>query len=104
NDGVLGKVLGPVERLTYRVLRVDPTVEQDWKAYARALVWFSAASAAFVYLFSRFQGHLPLNPTSAAAMNPALSFNTAWSFTTNTNWQNYSGEAQASYLTQLAAL
>jgi potassium-transporting ATPase potassium-binding subunit len=102
--GVAGRVFGPLERGVYRLLRVDPSVEQDWKGYAKSVVWFSAASFLFVYLFSRFQGHLPLNPVSAPALNPATSFNTAWSFTTNTNWQNYSGESQASYLTQMAAL
>jgi K+-transporting ATPase ATPase A chain len=102
--GVLGRVLGPLERLTYRVLRVDPAVEQDWRSYARSLVVFSGASVVVLYVLQRVQGSLPLNPDGMSAVRPDIAFNTAWSFVTNTNWQNYGGESTMSYLTQMVGL
>jgi K+-transporting ATPase ATPase A chain len=97
-------VMGPVERLTYRLAGVDPAREQDWKCYAVALLLFNAAGVLFVYLLQRLQGILPLNPQDLAAVSPDLAFNTAVSFATNTNWQSYGGETTMSYLTQMLAL
>src|SRR3984957_9296564 len=83
---------GFVERPVYRLLRTGPDQEQSWKRYAGSLVIFSAVSIAFTYLIIRIQGSLPLNPQHLGAVPPALSWNTAASFVTNTNWQNYGGE------------
>ncbi|MFN8111241.1 MAG: potassium-transporting ATPase subunit KdpA [Thermoleophilia bacterium] len=102
--GVLGTVLGPVERLTYRALRVDPAHEQDWKGYARSLLSFTGVSVLVLYLLLRLQGHLPLNPDGMSGVRPDIAFNTAWSFVTNTNWQNYAGENTMSYLSQMVGL
>lgn len=98
-------VLRPVERLCYRLTGVSEQTEQRWTQYAGSLLAFSFFSFLFVYLMQRLQGVLPLNPAGlGAAMTPDLAFNTAVSFTTNTNWQAYSGEAMMSYLVQMAAL
>ncbi|MEW6440072.1 MAG: potassium-transporting ATPase subunit KdpA [bacterium] len=97
-------VLGPVERGIYRLCGVDPEKEQEWKEYAAALLLFSAAGLLVTFLIERLQHLLPLNPQHFAAVPPWLAFNTAASFTTNTNWQAYSGEATMSYLTQMAGL
>jgi K+-transporting ATPase ATPase A chain len=97
-------VFGPVERLIYRLTRVDPEREQGWATYARAVLAFSVVSVLAVYAIQRLQGVLPLNPDGLGAVPPALSFNTAVSFTTNTNWQNYAGESTMSILTQMTAL
>jgi K+-transporting ATPase ATPase A chain len=94
----------PVERLAYRVLGVDPRSEQPWRVYALSLLAFSAVSVFGLYLLQRVQGALPLNPTEVGAVPPALAFNTAVSFVTNTNWQNYAGESTMSHLTQMAGL
>src|SRR5665213_1892125 len=96
--------LGFVERPVYRLLGTSPDQEQTWKRYAGSLVIFSAISIAFTYAIIRLQGSLPLNPQHLGAVPPALSFNTATSFVTNTNWQNYGGEETMSYLSQMAAL
>ncbi|MDA8295375.1 MAG: potassium-transporting ATPase subunit KdpA [Actinomycetota bacterium] len=96
--------LGPIERGIYRVVGVDPDREQSWQRYAASLVVFSAISIALTYLIFRIQGSLPLNPQHLGAVPPALSFNTASSFVTNTNWQNYAGETTMSYFSQIAAL
>ncbi len=93
-----------LERPVYRAIGVDPSSEQSWKRYAGATVVFSAVSVVFVYLIERLQGVLPLNPQHLPAVPPLLALNTAISFMTNTNWQNYAGEATMSYLTQMAAL
>ena len=98
------RFLGVVERPVYRLLGTGPDREQTWKRYAGALVVFSGVSIAAAYLIMRLQGHLPLNPQGQASVTPALSFNTAASFVTNTNWQNYGGETTMSYFTQIAAL
>jgi K+-transporting ATPase ATPase A chain len=98
----LHPVLGPVERAVYAAAGVDPARGQGWKAYTLAMLAFSAAGFASLYALLRLQGALPLNPKGFAGMSPYLAFNTAVSFVTNTNWQAYSGEAAASYLSQMA--
>jgi K+-transporting ATPase ATPase A chain len=94
----------PLERSIYRVCGVDPNSEQRWTAYALSLIGFSLASVVVLYLQLRLQGSLPLNADSMKAVRPDLAFNTAVSFLTNTNWQNYSGESTMSHLTQMAGL
>ena len=98
------RFLGIVERPIYRLLGTSPDQEQSWQRYAGSLVIFSAVSIGFTYLIIRLQGSLPLNPQHLGAVPPALSFNTASSFVTNTNWQNYGGEQTMSYFSQIAAL
>ena len=93
-----------VERPVYRALGVDPDAEQTWQRYAGALIIFSGVAILFTYVIQRIQGSLPLNPQHFGAVAPALSWNTAVSFVTNTNWQNYAGETTMSYLTQMTAL
>src|ERR1700722_1110078 len=95
---------GWAERPVYRVLGTGPEQEQTWKRYAGSLIIFSAVSMGATYLIIRIQGSLPLNPQNMAAVKPALSFNTAASFLTNTNWQNYGGETTMSYFSQIGAL
>jgi potassium-transporting ATPase potassium-binding subunit len=94
----------PIERLLYRFGRVDPDQEQPWPVYARAVLAFSLVSVLGLYALQRLQGLLPLNPTGAGAVNPMLALNTATSFVTNTNWQNYAGESTMSHLVQMAGL
>ncbi len=89
------QVLRPVERLTYRVMGVDPDREQNWKQYTLAMLLFSLVGCLFTYAILRLQYFLPLNPQQLAGVNPDLAFNTAVSFTTNTNWQNYGGESRS---------
>src|SRR5580693_7066283 len=96
--------LGWVERPIYRALGTSPDSEQTWKRYGASLVIFSAIAMAITYLIIRIQGSLPLNPQHLGAVPPALSFNTAASFLTNTNWQNYGGEETMSYFSQIGAL
>ncbi len=98
------RVFSPVENAIYRFCRVDPDREQRWNVYAYSLLAFSAVSVLVLYAQLRLQGHLPLNPDHVGGVPSALSFNTASSFLTNTNWQNYSGESTMSYLTQMAGL
>ena len=100
----LTPVLGPVERLVYRLCRVDEKSEQRWTTYTAAMLLFSLAGLLLTYLLQRAQYYLPLNPQEFTAVAPDLAFNTAVSFTTNTNWQAYSGESTMSYLTQMAGL
>jgi len=101
----LDPVLRPIERLLYWVTRVDENREMRWTEYAVSMLLFSAVSMIVLYLMERLQGYLPFNPQKLGAVNtPALAFNTAASFTTNTNWQNYGGETTMSYLTQMAGL
>jgi len=104
NRTFLTPLMGPVERMCYRLSGVDPKVEHNWKTYTLALLAFNLAG--FVVLFSvlLLQGALPLNPQGLPGMEWSLAFNTAMSFVTNTNWQNYSGEASLSYLSQMAGL
>jgi K+-transporting ATPase ATPase A chain len=94
----------PVERLIYAICRVDATREMNWKQYGAAMLIFSLVSTLALYAMQRFQGVLPLNPQDFAGTSPELSFNTAVSFVTNTNWQSYAGETTMSYLTQMAGL
>ena len=95
----------PVERLLYRVTAVDENHEMRWTEYAVSMLLFSVVSMLLLYLIQRVQGFLPLNPQKFGAVNPAhLAFNTAASFTTNTNWQAYAGESTMSYFTQMAGL
>jgi potassium-transporting ATPase potassium-binding subunit len=100
----LDPVLRPVERLLYRMTLVDEEHEMRWTEYAFAMLMFSGVSMLVLYLIERTQQMLPLNPQKFAAVAPDLAFNTAASFTTNTNWQNYGGEATMSYFTQMAGL
>jgi K+-transporting ATPase ATPase A chain len=100
----LDPVLKPVERLTYRILGVDPEREQGWIHYTIAMLIFSMVTMVFTYGILRLQNLLPLNPQQLPAVTDALAFNTAASFTTNTNWQNYGGESTMSYLSQMLAL
>ncbi len=98
------RVFLPLERPVYRICGIDPEREQTWPVYAMALIAFSLVSVVGLYALQRIQGLLPLDPTDAKAVPPALAFNTAVSFVTNTNWQNYSGEVTMSHLTQMAGL
>lgn len=100
----LTRLLGPVERSLYRMLGTRPDQEMDWTTYAVALLLFSTVGLLSLYLLERIQGSLPLNPRRFGAVSPALAFNTAVSFVTNTNWQNYAGETTMSYLTQMLGL
>jgi K+-transporting ATPase ATPase A chain len=100
----LDPVLRPLERLTYWVFRVDPAEEQGWKQYAFATLLFSLVSLLFTYAILRLQQYLPLNPQKFGALSEHLAFNTAASFTTNTNWQSYGGESTMSYFSQMVAL
>ena len=96
--------MGFIERPIYRLLKTSPEQEQTWKRYAGAMMVFSFVSLVFTYVIFRIQGSLPLNPQHLGAVGPALSFNTASSFVTNTNWQNYGGETTMSYFSQMGAL
>lgn len=98
------RVFGPAERLVYRLTGVDPDQEQPWQIYARSVVAFSVVSVLALYLLQRAQGWLPLNPTGVHGVPPAVAFNTAVSFVTNTNWQSYAGESTMSQLTQMVGL
>jgi len=100
----LSPLVAPLERLAYRALRVDPRVEQDWKDYARTAVVFSALFWLALYAILRSQGIQPFNPQGLGSGSWDLSFNTASSFVTNTNWQFYGGEATLSYFSQMAGL
>jgi K+-transporting ATPase ATPase A chain len=100
----LDPVLRPLERFTYWLMGVKPDREQDWKQYAFAMLLFSLVSCLFTYGILRLQHLLPLNPQRFGAVSPDLAFNTAVSFTTNTNWQSYSGESTLSYFSQMVAL
>jgi len=97
-------VARPVERLLYRVTGVDENHEMRWTEYAVAMLMFSCSSMLLLYLIERVQKWLPWNPQKFGAVAQDLAFNTAASFTTNTNWQNYAGETTMSYLTQMAGL
>ncbi len=100
----LNRLLGPVERGIYRLCGIKENEEMGWKTYGMAMLLFSAAGMLFLYALQRLQGYLPLNPASFGAVTPDLSFNTAASFITNTNWQAYGGETTMSYLTQTLGL
>ena len=100
----LSPVLGPVERGLYRLAGTSEGEEQHWTAYAVSMLLFNLLGFLLLYLLLRLQGGLPLNPTGVANVPPDLAFNTAVSFVTNTNWQNYGGESTMSYLTQMLGL
>jgi potassium-transporting ATPase potassium-binding subunit len=100
----LDPVLQPLERSTYRLMCVDPNKEHDWKQYTLAMLLFSLVGCLFTYAILRLQYFLPLNPQELAGVSPDLSFSTAVSFTTNTNWQNYGGESTMSYFSQMVGL
>ena len=100
----LPRVLGAVERVIYRCGGVDPSVEHSWRAYAGAVLLFSALGVGGTYALLRLQHVLPLNPQGFGPVPRALAFNTAASFASNTNWQAYAGESTLSYLTQMAGL
>ena len=100
----LDPILRPCERLTYRLLGVDASKEHDWRQYTVAMLLFSLVSCVFTYAILRLQHLLPLNPQGLGPLSPDLAFNTAVSFTTNTNWQAYGGEGTMSYLSQMVAL
>jgi K+-transporting ATPase ATPase A chain len=96
--------LKPVEKLFYRMLGLDPKKEQDWKQYTVSMLFFSLVGLLFTYAILRLQHLLPLNPQGLGPVSPDLAFNTAASFTTNTNWQNYVGESTLSYFSQMVGL
>ena len=100
----LDRFLGPGERLLYRLCGIRRDAEMDWRAYAAAVLLFSALGILLVYLLQRVQGLLPLNPQGLPGVAPDSAFNTAVSFGSNTNWQSYAGETTMAYLTQMAGL
>jgi K+-transporting ATPase ATPase A chain len=100
----MSRVMRPVERGFYRVSGIDEEQEQSWKGYLVGVLLISIISLVFTYVILRIQDHLPLNPAGQASVPGDLSFNTALSFTTNTNWQNYAGESTLSYTSQMLAL
>ena len=100
----LDPVMRPIERLVYRTTGVDEAREMRWTEYAVALLLFSVVSMLVLYLMQRLQSFLPFNPQGLSAVAPDLAFNTAASFTSNTNWQAYGGETTMSYFTQMAGL
>jgi len=101
---ILSPVVRPVERGIYRVMRIDETAEQRWTAYAVSVIVFSFVCIVALYLQQRLQSVLPLNQGGLPAVGPDLAYNTAVSFDTNTNWQNYAGESTLTYLTQMTGL
>ena len=100
----LDRVFDPIERLIYRACRVDPEREQRWSVYTLSVLAFSVVGVFLLYVIQRVQSDLPFNPTDMVNVAPALSFNTAVSFMTNTNWQSYGGENTMSHLTQMVGL
>jgi K+-transporting ATPase ATPase A chain len=101
---LLSPVIGPIERLTYKLCGVKSESEMNWQQYAYALLGFSAVTLILTYAVERLQAFLPWNPQHLAAVGPDLAWNTAASFTTNTNWQFYVPESTMSYLTEMVAL
>jgi len=100
----LDRIVGPVERITYRICGIRSDQEQSWLGYSFALLLFSVVGLLLTYFILRYQDLLPLNPQGFPGLSPHLAFNTAVSFTTNTNWQSYSGESTLSYFSQMVAL
>ena len=100
----LDPVVRPLERVTYRLMGIDSSKEHNWKQYTLAMLLFSLVGCLFTYAILRLQYYLPLNPQRLAGVSPDLGFNTAVSFTTNTNWQNYGGESTMSYFSQMVGL
>ena len=101
---ILSPVFGRLEDLLYKAIGIDRNQEQDWKEYGLALGIFSLIGLFLTYFVLRFQHHLPLNPQHFPAVSEHLAFNTAASFTTNTNWQSYAGETTMSHFSQMAGL
>ena len=101
---MLDPVLRPIERAIYRVCGIHPEAEETWVEYAVSMLLFSMVGMLVLYAMERLQYYLPLNPQQFGAVAPDLAFNTAASFTTNTNWQAYGGESTMSYFTQMAGL
>jgi K+-transporting ATPase ATPase A chain len=101
---IAARILGPAERLVYRLCGVDAQQEMDWRRYAIAMLWFNLLGLLAVYALQRLQTWLPLNPVGMGAVSPDSAYNTAVSFATNTNWQGYGGETTMSYLTQMLGL
>lgn len=97
-------VYAPVERVLYRLVGINPSLEMDWKGYIKSILLVNLVMMLFVYVIFRLMGHLPLNPAGIPSMSWALAFNTAASFITNTNWQNYAGESAMTYLGQMMAI
>ena len=102
--GIADRVLGPLERLLYRLAGVDPSDEMSWRRYAGALLLFNAVGFSVVYALQRLQAWLPLNPAGLPGVGADVALNTAVSFATNTNWQAYGGETTMSQLTQMLGL
>ncbi|RWK53878.1 potassium-transporting ATPase subunit KdpA [Mesorhizobium sp.] len=100
----LSPILAPVERGLYRISGTSEREQQHWTTYAAALLFFNLAGFVVLYALQRLQGSLPYNPAGMSGVEPGLAFNTAASFMTNTNWQNYGGESTMSYLVQMAGL
>ncbi len=100
----LDKLFMPLENIIYRICGIDDKLEMNWKSYLSAMLIFNLFGLVLVYVLQRVQFYLPLNPQAFTAVAPDLAFNTAASFTTNTNWQAYSGESTLSYITQMLAL
>ena len=100
----LDPVIGPLEKLFYRLLGADPGKEQTWQEYTLSLLFFSLVGFLFTYVILRLQHLLPLNPQEFGPVSEHLAFNTAASFTTNTNWQSYGGESTLSYFSQMVGL
>ncbi|TIQ99873.1 MAG: potassium-transporting ATPase subunit KdpA [Mesorhizobium sp.] len=101
---LLSPILAPVERGLYRISGTSEREQQHWTTYAAALLFFNLAGFVVLYALQRLQGSLPYNPAGMSGVEPGLAFNTAASFMTNTNWQNYGGESTMSYLVQMAGL
>src|ERR1700693_388337 len=110
----LSRPVRPIERLVYRVCRIDPELQQNWTTYAASLLSFGLLNFLFFYALLRWQQFLPLNPRefgtlhpspgNSVPMTPDLAFNTAVSFLTNTSWQSYAGESTLSYLSQMLGI
>lgn len=100
----LTKIIGPIEKFIYKLLRIDTNEQMDWKKYLKSVVWFSVFGFIILFILNIAQGFLGLNPEGIAGTSWHLAFNTTASFVTNTNWQAYSGEAALSYLTQMLGL
>ena len=100
----LSKLLTPLEKVIYRLMRIDDLEEMNWKKYAKCVIYFSVFGLVFLFLLQIIQGVLPGNPQKLSNVKWDLAFNTAVSFVTNTNWQAYSGESTLSYLTQAMGL
>ena len=100
----LDRIFSPMERLIYRLCRINPAEDMTWKTYAVGMLLFNAAGMFVLYALQRVQGRLPLNPAGLPMVGPDLAFNAAASFASNTNWQSYGGETTLSYLTQMLGL